>query len=69
MSVEYVSKTNAISLISVATGYGRRVVLKTLDRLVEEGRIKIIDSPRGNTLEISRNDIDIVIKILKREIV
>ncbi len=68
MPVEYIGKTNAISLISVATGYGRRVVVKTIDKLVEEGRIKILESPRGNTLEISRDDIDLVIKILKREV-
>jgi len=68
MPVEYVNKTNAISIISMATGFGRRVVVKIMDRLADEGKIHILESPRGNTLEISRDDIDLVIKVLKREV-
>jgi len=68
MSAPFVSKTQAISLISVETGFGRRVIEKTMDKLEEQGRIKVIDSPDGRALRISRSDVDVIIKVLNGEI-
>jgi hypothetical protein len=68
MSTPFVSKTQAISRISVETGFGRRVIEKTMDKLEEQGRIRIIDSPDGRALRISQADVEIIIKVLNGEI-
>lgn len=68
MSSTYLSKTQAISLIGMETGYGRRVIEQTLERLVDAGRIRFIVDFDKRTQRISRDDVETVIKILKREI-
>ncbi len=68
MPDEYLSKTQAISLIMVETGFGRRVIEKMLDRLSEEGRIRFVPGFDGRSLRISRPDAETVIRVLKREI-
>jgi hypothetical protein len=65
---DYLSKTQAISAIMVATGYGRRVIEKILDRLTDEKRIRFVPGFDGRTLHISRTDVELVIKVLKHEI-
>ncbi len=62
------SKSQAMSLINVETGYGRRIIEKTFSRLVAEGRIRFILDFDGQTQRITREDVEIVIKVLKREI-
>jgi hypothetical protein len=68
MPDEYLSKTQALSLIMVETGFGRRVIEKILDRLIDEKRIRFVPGFDGRSLRISRPEVDIVIKVLKREI-
>jgi membrane-bound lytic murein transglycosylase B len=68
MSATFLTKTQAVSLIGMETGYGRRVIEQTLDRLVTEGRIRFILDFDRRTQRISREDVETVIKILKREI-
>ncbi len=68
MSAPFLTKTQAVSLIGMETGYGRRVIEQTLDRLVDEGRIHFILDFDRRTQRISRADVDTVVKILKREI-
>jgi len=67
MSTAFVGKTQAISIISLETGYGRRVIEKTMDKLAEQGRIKVDPDPDGRALRISRADVELVIKVLKGE--
>jgi hypothetical protein len=68
MESTFVSKTQAISIISVETGFGRRVIEKMMDNLVQQGRIKILDSPDGRALRITRIDVELIIKVLKGDI-
>ncbi len=68
MSTIYVSKTQALALINLETGYGRRVVEKWMEKLVETGRIKILDDPDGRAMRISRTDVDFIIRFLKGEV-
>ena len=68
MSSAFVSKTQAISIISVETGFGRRVIEKMMDKLEEQGRIKIVDSPDGRALRLSRADVDLIIKALNGQV-
>jgi hypothetical protein len=63
-----VNKQDAIALIRVETGYGRRVIDQMLDKLNDEGRITIHKDFDGRSLRISRDDIALVIRVLKREI-
>jgi len=66
--LDYVTRQDAIALIRVETGYGRRIIDNMLDKLNKEGRINIQLDFDGRTYRISRADIDLVIRILKREI-
>ena len=68
MATTYVTKTQAIGLINMETGYGRRVIEKWMEKLEQMGRIKILDDPDGRALRISRTDVDIIIQALKGEI-
>jgi hypothetical protein len=68
MAATFVSKTQAISIISMETGFGRRVIEKMMDKLERQGRIKILDSPDGRALRIARTDVDIITQVLKGEI-
>ncbi len=68
MAEEYYSRIQAIAQVMVATGFGRRTVDKMIDKLAEDGRITIGLDFDGRTYRISRTDIELVIKVLKREI-
>jgi biotin operon repressor len=68
MSSIFVSKTQAISIIGIETGYGRRVIEKTIDNLLQQGRIRILEAPDARALRISRTDVELIIKVLKGEI-
>ena len=59
MSTSMMSKSQAISLINVETGYGRRIIEKTFARLEQDGRIKFILDFDGRTYQISRTDVDL----------
>ena len=65
---DYMSKSQAMALITIETGYGRRTIEKAFERLEQEGRIKLSLDFDGRTYRISRADVDIVIKYLNREI-
>ena len=67
MAATFLTKTQAITIIKEATGYGRRVIEKTMDMLVQQGRIKILDSPDARALRISRADVESVIRHLQGE--
>jgi hypothetical protein len=68
MATTFVTKTQALALIGIETGFGRRVIEKMIDKLEEKGRIKVLDSPDGRALRISRSDIDFIIQALKGEV-
>jgi hypothetical protein len=67
MSDVFVSKTQAISIVSVETGFGRRVIEKAMDTLEQAGRIKIHVPPEGHAIRIRRSDVDVIIRYLKGE--
>ncbi len=67
MADEYVTKTQAVSQIAQETGFGRRVIERTFDRLEAVGRIHVRKGPDARFLLISRADINIIIKELKME--
>ncbi len=62
---EYTSKTNAVSVICLQTGYGRPRVERTIKQLTEDGRIHPLLLPQ--TTLYSREDIALVVKVLKGE--
>ena len=68
MAEEYTSRIQAIAQVMAATGYGRRTVDRIMDKLAQEGRITIGLDFDGRTYRISRTDIELIIKVLKREI-
>ena len=63
---EYTTKTNAVSYICMQSGYGRPSVERTLKQLQEAGRIH--PTVLSHATLFSRADIELVIKVLKREI-
>jgi len=66
MSQQYYTKTQAVNIISVETGYGRRVIEHKMDELTAEGKINIIPDPiYSRQFRITRAEIDIVISTLK----
>ncbi len=62
---EYMSKTNAVSVICLQTGYGRPRVERALKQLTDEGRIHPLSLPQYTLF--SREDIALVVKVLKGE--
>ncbi len=68
MSTPYVSKIQAISIAIAETGYGRRTIERVMDKLIQEGRITMGLDFDGRTYRISRADVDLLIRVLKREI-
>jgi hypothetical protein len=68
MNSRFYTKTQALALIGLETGFGRRVIEKIMNKLVEKGRIKVLDSPDVRALWISRADVDLIIQALKGEI-
>jgi len=68
MATQYVSKIQAISIAIAETGYGRRTIERVMDKLTQEGRITIGLDFDGRTYRISRADVDLLIRVLKREI-
>jgi hypothetical protein len=62
MATTFLTKTQAIAFIGVETGFGRRVIEKAMDTLLQQGRIKIFESPDSRALRISRADMDIIIR-------
>jgi len=67
MSDVFVSKSQAMSIITVETGFGRRVIEKAMDTLEQAGRIKIHIPPEGHAIRIRRGDVDVIIRYLKGE--
>jgi hypothetical protein len=63
---EFTTKTNAVSYICMQTGYGRPSVERALKQLQEAGRIHPTTLPHATLL--SRADIELIIKVLKKEI-
>jgi hypothetical protein len=60
------TKTNAISYIGLQTGYGRPFIEKAIQRLQDAGRITPTVFP--HTILYTRDDVELVIKVLKGEI-
>ncbi len=66
MAQQYYTKMQAITVIGIETGYGRRVIEAKLDELAAEGKITVEPDPiYKRQFRISRADVDIVIKALK----
>jgi hypothetical protein len=65
MSTEYLTKSQAIAEITQKTGYGRFVIEKRMERLLEAGKIKLLDDPGdARKQRISRADVQTVIDSL-----
>lgn len=67
MADEYMTKTQAVQQIAQETGYGRRVIERTFDKLEATGRIRVRKGPDARSLLISRSDMNIIIRELKME--
>lgn len=66
MSTRYVPKTQAVIDIMQATGYGRFVIEKRIEKLLGAGSIKLVDDPGDRRRQlISETDIQVVINSLK----
>ncbi len=63
----FVNKSQAMSIITVETGFGRRVIEKAMDALEQEGRIKVYVSPNSHSVRMRRSDVDVIIRYLKGE--
>lgn len=68
MTDEYVSKIQAIAQAMAATGYGRRTVERIMDKLAQEKRITLGLDFDGRTYRIARADVELLIRVLRREI-
>lgn len=66
MATPYVTKTQAVILVSIETGRGRRIIETIVDKLTQEGRITIERDPIDTrALRISRADVDKVVAYIK----
>ncbi len=68
MTGDYLTKTNAVSYISMQTGYGRYIVERTLKQLEEEGKISFATGIDARALFISSEHVEYVINYLKRKV-
>jgi glycerol-3-phosphate O-acyltransferase len=67
MEQDPITKMNAVSLISLATGRGRLYIEKLLKEMQAEGHIQFTKAPYSNAQLISRADIEKVIAAIKAE--
>jgi hypothetical protein len=66
MASEYVTKGQAVSIVNLETGRGRRVIENMMDALVAQGRISILPDPLDKrSFRVSRTDVDTVIQVIK----
>jgi hypothetical protein len=62
------TKMSAIGYISMQTGYGRRVIERIMKELEEQGRISLERDFDHSKYVISRGDVELIIRVLRREI-
>jgi len=66
MASEYVTKGQAVSIVNLETGRGRRVIENMMDALVAQGRITIHSDPLDKrSFRVSRTDVDTIIQVIK----
>jgi RNA-binding protein YhbY len=64
----FLTKQNAVARISMSTGRGRRIIERVMNQLEEKKLIKIELDFDGRTYQISPKDVELVIKVLNRQV-
>jgi len=67
MAQESTTKMNAIALISMATGRGRKTIEGFLKQMTDAGLIHPVKMPYANAILYSQADIEAVIAAIKQE--
>jgi len=66
-SEDPINKSKAISIISLETGYGRRVIENKMNELAQGGKITMFPDPGDRRIVlISRADVQVIIQSLKK---
>jgi hypothetical protein len=65
---EYVSKYQAIMLITLETGYGRYIIERAMDELMSKGLLHMEEDPADHRkYRIPRSEIALIVKALRGE--
>jgi hypothetical protein len=65
MSTNFISKSQAVTEVMQATGYGKYVIEKKIAELTGAGRIRLIDDPGDRRRQlISKEQVEIIIDAL-----
>jgi hypothetical protein len=65
MSTEFIQKSQAITEVSQATGYGRYVIEKKMAELMGAGKIRLINDPGDGRRQLLRKeDVQVIIDAL-----
>jgi hypothetical protein len=68
VSQDFVSKYQAIMLITLETGYGRYIIERAMDELVSKGLIHLEEDPADHRkYRMPRSEIAIIVKRLRGE--
>jgi hypothetical protein len=68
MPQEYVTKYQAIMLITLETGYGRYIIERKMDELLNKGVIHLEEDPADRRkYRLPRPEIELIIKALRGE--
>jgi len=65
---EYVSKYQAIMLITLETGYGRYIIERAMDELMSKGLVHLEEDPADRRkYRMPRSEIAVIVKTLRGE--